>query len=142
MNPPGNAMNRNIDKCVSELLRQAGRMIDILTGNQNINTPNTTIMHPLEAQLKKEKPALVLFTASDNHAGRQMNNIMHEAEQQLGNRVALVTIDIMKDQQLAGSYNIQTVPTVALFHHGRLVWMKSGILPVHEILEGLSMHIT
>ena len=62
---------------------------------------------------------------------------MQEVKETAGERAITLKIDIEQDAKLAQQYGIYTVPAVAIFKEGNILWHKNGITPAHEILEHL-----
>jgi thioredoxin 1 len=52
---------------------------------------------------------------------------------QTGDAVRILKIDVDKNPEIAGSYQVQGVPTMILFKDGKQVWRQSGVMPAHEL---------
>ena len=66
---------------------------------------------------------------------------MQEVKETAGERAITLKIDVEQDAKLAQQYGIYTVPTVAIFKEGNILWHKNGITPAHEILEHLLLEL-
>ena len=47
----------------------------------------------------------------------------------------VLKIDIDKNQSVARKYKIQSVPTLAIFQRGRLMWIEPGMKTKNQILK-------
>ncbi len=54
------------------------------------------------------------------------------------NKVKYVQVNIEQEKELADSYNIGTVPTFVLMHHGHELWRKVSSLTIDELQLVLS----
>jgi len=61
--------------------------------------------------------------------------IIKDVKQQLGGAVKVIKIDVDKNPQLAGSLNVQGVPTLMIYKNGQLKWRQSGVLPAAQIVN-------
>ena len=63
-----------------------------------------------------------------------MHPILEEVKGVLGDRIRIIKIDVDKQNEIAAQFNIQSVPTLALFRNGELLWRVSGVVPKSELL--------
>ena len=69
-----------------------------------------------------------------------MNN-MQEVKAKVGDRATVLKMNIDKNPHYTQLYGIRSVPTLAIFKEGSLLWRKSGVTPAHEILKHLELLI-
>lgn len=98
-------------------------------------------MNNFEGHIKGEKPVLVDFFAEWCVPCKMMAPVLHEVKQHLGDRVTILKMDIDKNPYYSQLYNIQAVPALILFKNGNVLWRKNGLVPAHEILDHLKIHI-
>jgi thioredoxin 1 len=97
-------------------------------------------MNKFETLINGEKPVLIDCFAEWCGPCKAMAPILKEVKQQIGDRALILKIDIDKNQHYAQHYSIQAVPTLLLFKNGEIVWRKSGLVAVAEIIQHLSLH--
>ena len=64
-----------------------------------------------------------------------MAPILKEVKDSLGESVAIIKIDVDKNQELASKYQVRGVPTLLLFKNGKQVWRQSGLVQKNELLS-------
>lgn len=87
--------------------------------------------------IKGDKPVLVDFFATWCGPCKMMQPILEQVSQQLGDQVRIVKIDVDKNQQLASQLNVSSVPTLAIFKNGEIVWRQPGVQPANVLSEKL-----
>jgi thioredoxin 1 len=59
---------------------------------------------------------------------------LKDVKDELGDKIAIIKIDVDKNQQLAAQYQVKGVPTMVLFQNGKQVWRQSGVLKKKDII--------
>ena len=89
------------------------------------------------AIIKGDKPVLVYFFATWCGPCKMMQPILEQVSQQLGDQVRIVKIDVDRNQQLASQLQVSSVPTLAIFKNGEIVWRQPGVQPANVLSEKL-----
>ena len=85
--------------------------------------------------IASDRLVLVDFFATWCGPCKAMHPVLEQLKQRLGDRIRIIKVDVDKHQQTAMQYQVQAVPTLALFRSGRLLWRQSGALPLSQLTE-------
>lgn len=77
---------------------------------------------------------LVDFFATWCQPCKMMRPILKQVKDVLGDRIRIIKIDVDTHSALASKYQIQSVPTLMLFHKGEVLWRTSGVMQKAELL--------
>lgn len=81
--------------------------------------------------------ALVDFWATWCPPCRMMAPVLESAEQQLGDKINFVKVDVDEQQHLAAEFDIMSIPTLVVFKDGKPVKRMSGYRPLDAFVEEL-----
>ncbi len=86
-----------------------------------------------------DKPVLIDFFATWCGPCQMLAPIVKEVKDTLGDRVAVIKIDVDKNQALMSQpqFQVRGVPTLMLFHKGKMLWRQSGVLPKEQIVSSV-----
>jgi thioredoxin 1 len=83
--------------------------------------------------IKGEKPVLVDFHAEWCGPCKTMKPILNELRQLMGDQIRILKIDIDKNNALASSLNVSSVPTLMLFKKGQTLWRQAGVQSAKQL---------
>ena len=85
--------------------------------------------------INQDKPVLVDFFAEWCGPCKMMSPILKEVKDELGEKIAIIKIDVDKNQSLASQYQVRGVPTFVLYKAGNQVWRQSGMIQKRELIS-------
>lgn len=85
--------------------------------------------------IKQDKPVLVDFYATWCGPCKTLSPILDELKTRIGTKGVVLKVDVDKNSHAAATYQIRSVPTLILFKKGKIVWRKSGVVPLKELQE-------
>ena len=81
-----------------------------------------------------DKPVLVDFHAEWCGPCKTQAPILEEVAKDIADKVRIIKIDVDKNQDAAGKFNVRGVPTLILFKKGKVIWRKSGVLSSDQLI--------
>ena len=97
-------------------------------------------MSKFQELLNSETPVLIDFFAEWCGPCKMMPPILKQLKNSLGDNIKIVKVDIDKNQSLASTYQVQSVPTIMLFQKSKMLWRTSGVLQAHQIEQIIKEH--
>ena len=96
-----------------------------------MSTPPKTFQELIEG----DTLVLVDFFATWCGPCKMMQPILEDTARQLGEKVKIVKVDVDKNQLAASKFQVRRVPTLILFHRGKILWRQSGVVPAHQLVQ-------
>ena len=91
--------------------------------------------------LSSEQPVLVDFFAEWCSPCKMMKPILEEVKTNLGDKAAVIKIDVDKNPAVAQSLQIRGVPTLVIYKNGQIVWRKSGVVDADQLSNLIQQYI-
>jgi thioredoxin 1 len=87
--------------------------------------------------INSSKPTLVDFFAEWCGPCKMMKPILVDLKNRVGEEAIIIKIDVDRNPQLAQQFQIQGVPTLAVFKEGKMVWRQSGVMQANQLEQVL-----
>jgi thioredoxin 1 len=91
-----------------------------------------------ESHINGSKPVVVDFFATWCGPCKMMEPVLKQLKGQVGDNATILKMDVDKNPVYASRYGVQAVPTVIIFKEGKIIWRKSGVANVNELLQQLN----
>lgn len=91
--------------------------------------------------LKSTTPVLVDFWAVWCYPCKAQAPIIDEVAGELGDKMKVVKVEVDDSPNVAGKYNILSIPTLALFKDGQVIWQGVGVHQKQVLIDELKKHL-
>ncbi len=88
-----------------------------------------------------EVPVLVDFYADWCGPCKILSPTVREVAASFHGRVKVIKVDVDRNQHAAIKYGIRGVPTLILFHKGRILWRQAGVLNKRQLQAILEQYL-
>ena len=90
--------------------------------------------------IQSDKPVLVDFFATWCGPCKMVSPILHDVKAAMGDKITIIKIDVDKNQEVSGQFQVQSVPTLIVFRDGEIKFRQSGVMRADQIkyvLDGI-----
>ncbi len=91
--------------------------------------------------IQSDIPVLADFSAEWCGPCKAMAPILKQVKNQMEEALRIIKIDVDKNPKAAKQFQIQSVPTLILFHKGKVIWQSSGVIPASQLLQIIRTNI-
>jgi thioredoxin 1 len=91
--------------------------------------------------INDSRPVIVDFHALWCSPCKMQSPILKEVADELGGKIRIIKIDVDQNIEIAGKYNIQSVPTLIIFKNGKLIWRQSGVVSKNQLKSVLLQNV-
>ncbi|MES2653939.1 MAG: thioredoxin [Bacteroidota bacterium] len=91
--------------------------------------------------IQADKPLLVDFFAEWCGPCHAMKPILENFKKQVGDKLTIIKVDVDKNQAVAATYGIQSIPTLILFKQGKILWRQAGAVNAQQLTQALASYL-
>ncbi len=91
--------------------------------------------------LKADLPVLVDFWAEWCGPCKMVSPIVDEIAEELNEKLKVVKVNVDEAQELAGNYQVMSIPTLLVFKNGEVVEQIVGAMSKDQLLEKINTKI-
>jgi thioredoxin 1 len=91
--------------------------------------------------IQSQVPVLVDFHAEWCGPCKVQSPILAGLARELEGKIKVIKIDVDKNQEIANRFQIRSVPTLALFKNGQVLWRQSGLVQKDQLKSILTGYL-
>jgi thioredoxin 1 len=95
-----------------------------------------------ESIINDSRPVIVDFHAVWCAPCKMQTPILKEVASEMGDKIRVIKIDVDQNNEIAGKYSIQSVPTLIIFKDGKIVWRQSGVVSKSQLKSVLMQNMS
>jgi len=88
--------------------------------------------------IQGEMPVLVDFYATWCQPCKVQSPVLMDLSSSMNEKIKIIKIDVDKNPDVARLYQIQGVPTLAIFKNGKIIWRNSGVHSKQQLIGVLA----
>ncbi|MCP4520397.1 MAG: thioredoxin [Cytophagales bacterium] len=94
-----------------------------------------------DSLIKSHPLILVDFYADWCGPCKTMAPILEQIKEEFGEKVKIVKINTEKNQRLAASKNIRSIPTLQFYKYGKMEWQQAGAVPFNALAKKIQPYM-
>ncbi len=91
---------------------------------------------------KNDLPVVVDFWASWCGPCQQFAPVFSQVSHEMATQACFIKLDTENNQMIASRYQIRSIPTLMIFHHGKELARLSGALPKTQFKQWLQQYLS
>jgi thioredoxin len=91
---------------------------------------------------KNDLPVVVDFWASWCGPCQQFAPVFSQVSHEMATQACFIKLDTESNQMIANRYQIRSIPTLMIFHHGKEIARLSGALPKTQFKQWLQQYLS
>jgi len=91
--------------------------------------------------IKSDKPVLVDFFATWCGPCKALSPVVNNVKKELDGKMKVVKIDVDKNKNVSTKYGIKSLPTLAIFQNGEIVWRESGMKTQSQLIKIVNRYL-
>lgn len=92
-------------------------------------------MNKFQELINGETPVLVDFHAEWCGPCKMMAPELKKLAEMKGESLKIIKVDVDRNQQASMAYEVNSVPTLILFHKGKQIWRQSGAMSASQLAQ-------
>ncbi|MEZ4854198.1 thioredoxin family protein [Flavobacterium sp.] len=89
----------------------------------------------LQEKINQDVPTLVEFINSNCEPCAMIEPTLQKVNKTIGKRINIFVVNVQDVPEIVDKFSIDSVPMLALFHGGDILWKTSTILSKQEIID-------
>ncbi len=85
--------------------------------------------------INDSRPVIIDFHADWCSPCKIQSPVLKEVVSEFGDRIRVIKIDVDQNNEIAGRYQIRSIPTLLIFQHGKLKYRQSGVHSKHQLVN-------
>lgn len=90
--------------------------------------------------INSERPVLIDFFATWCQPCKVQSSVLTSVKENVGDAARIIKVDIDQYPAIAAEYGVRSVPTIAVFKNGELLYKESGVHDVNRLTSLLNQY--
>ena len=91
--------------------------------------------------INSQRPVLIDFFATWCQPCKVQSSVLTTVKENVGEGARIIKVDIDQYPSIASQYGVRSVPTIAVFKNGNLLYKESGVHDVNRLTQLLKQYM-